>query len=353
MIVRYSQLLTAFGLILLANSASSGPDWLSISRGDVSSCDRMPGVYVHETKTYSPEEVRLVMGTVCGAFDQGWFVGPVSAAAMKRVLPGEGGASGLYQAFEDGVAKDYRKMIGVGTVDEELPFEFQGEAYHVNIIDPAFMSGGKPAHSQGNGFLYDGSLPTLSELRPGRWYFSPAVHSLAPSHQAVTIRNGGFGALPMLAELGDDGFVVVTPTANMERVELSLELDGGNITGGYSFGQTNMLLKEVRDADDYDHASVEITDMIGRAVETENGGLVMAVGTGTVTLVGATGETSTEAASFYMTGARLPDDISQEQINYLFEDQMLEFDESGVEMDVPPGFNLEGAFSDGVPSWND
>lgn len=235
----------------------------------------------------------------------------------------------MYEIIDEASDAAGRSRLTIGPVSELFPFDVGANifAYHVSLN--ATASGPMPLADfiTGQGHGVDSNLEHLSSLPDGRWltYIYP-THAVQLTQASVDFGHGEMGQTPIVYNVGDSAsppLQVSPPWAEnlrWQNVNLEMGITNGAISAVLSFDYINPKLDAARGQTEYDFAAVEMTQIIGHAVKTATGGVIVAQGAGRIVARTDEGSEHIYPAWFDIVSARVPDTLSDEALQAILAD---------------------------------
>lgn len=300
------------------------PEYL---KGGVNACQDMIGYgsFVFSASFSNPVHRHFVVSSFCVARDGSWFAGPVTETGFV-LTQGSPEFGGQYEILETGIPSYQRTTMSFAKAEGIIPIS-TGEAIH-----SFFGYFGSPETNlfpaitdvRSLGHAVDSAHEGLSDLGEGTWiimvYPRHDTDNLTPV--VVNVSNAALGASwfyyepeaatgPPRRVGGEDESGFTNPWRGLE---MDLTVLDGAVSGTLAFDYENPELALARHPMDYDTLRVEMREVIGRAVATPQGDVLIGQGAGRIIARNLAGQSQVYFSFFDIVGARLPEGTSPEDL---------------------------------------
>lgn len=269
----------------------------------------------------SPRGTLRFLSEVCIARDHSWFVGPDTVTGFTETIAFPG-AGGMYEVIEEASVSHGRSRLTVGPA-EVFPFDIGIDILFYHVALNATAAGPMPQADfiAGQGHGVDSNLEQLSSLPNGRWltYIYPIPAVQLTQHQ-VDFGNAELGQTPIILTVNNDVLASeqIAPAwaenRKWQNIDLKVDIADGTLSASLSFEYTNPKLVEARGPIEYDFATIEMTEVIGRAVSSTNGGVIVGQGSGRISAQTQEGSEHIFPAWFDLVAARIPESMSDAEL---------------------------------------
>lgn len=277
----------------------------------------------------SPRDTLRFLSSVCVARDGSWFVGPDTKTGFTETMAFPD-AGGMYEVIDEANNSSGRSVLTIGPVSDVFPFDVGADILSYFVKLNATTSGPMPQAEliSGQGHGIDSEFEQLSSLPAGRWlthvYPIPAIQLTQAS---VDFGNAEMGQTPIILRVGNEAIPplqISPPWAEKfkwQNLNMTMGIVDSAISASLSFDLINPKLDEARGQTEYDFATVEMTKIIGHAVKTPTGSVIVAQGAGRIVARTNEGSEHIYPAWFDIVSARVPDSLSDDALEALLADE--------------------------------
>lgn len=270
----------------------------------------------------SPKTSRHFLSKVCIANDKSWFDGPDRVEGFSATID-FGTEGGMYEVIDQANRSSMRSALTMGRLAEMVPFELGVEAFSIMSKLNATTTSPMPHADfiQGSGYGLDSDATSLAEMPNGRWItFLHAYQAFDLIAEIVNVSAASLGetAVVLQRNAGKADRLITPEWAEgfeWRDLQLGLTVTEGTLSASVSFDIANPKTPEARDPKSFDSASIRMTEIIGRGIESQNGGLIIGQGAGYMDARTDEGAQQTHLIWFSIVSFRIPDEIPDTMVN--------------------------------------
>ncbi|CTQ47603.1 hypothetical protein [Roseibium aggregatum] len=263
-----------------------------------------------------------VQSEICISPDEGWFIGPETVRGLTNVRTYDAGSIEL-QVISDGKRQYDRRRLAIGKLQGEAPYTDPKPGIYSFDADLEASPGSPlPIADQvsGRGWFYESSLNELPSMAQGLWLvrmYVVAQTRLKGDSPRLVDTFVIPGQIWAVAELKNGALEIISNTRTWKGVKLDLSVTEGEVSCKLSFQTVNDTIPAARDPLEHDHAVFEFWNCFGKALETQNGEIVLGTGWGRISAYNNEGQHNSDPALLELEAEPISQEIADKIISEL------------------------------------